>query len=650
MLGAVPRAAVAALAGGAIGALVFAVVFVRSPRLAVDMDRDLPPRVASGFYPVEREGDTTFAWTSRRADLTLAGLDRDAGWACTVRLRGGRPGGVQQPRVSFSADGVTIDTRDATNEYEEVQVTAPSRAGASGLTFTILAEPPFVPGPTDRRELGVQIDRLACEPATSSIVRPPWSALRGAAIGSGAFASAFSLIGMTLHGALAGTAIVAVGQALPLASGPAPYSGFAQRLVWIAAWIALAAVAGVAALERWRGERMHPAARFVTAFSAGALFLELLAVLHPWKEVVDAVFHAHRLEWVLDGRYYFTQAMPGGVRFPYAIGLYLAAAPWSSLTSDYVTLLRVVVGVAHAFAGCLLYPMIARAWRARFAAAAAVVLFHLVPLPYIVIGNANLTYAFGQSAALVALAAAATWALTATDRLPVLGLFALTSVALLSHVGIVPLLLATLAGMAALYRLAGGAAMRAPSRWIVVAAGLAAVFSVVTYYGHFGEVYRTLPRVRAVAAVEMVSPDTGQGVSAPEPASMPLPRRVGRALWLTLNAVGWPIALLACAGAWRLWSAGARDRLGLAIVACGAAYLAFVAFRVAAPVAGRFQRYADEYIDRVNYGTLPAIVILAAVGFAWGWRAGLPQRLVTAALFAAALVGGVQRWSAWFAS
>jgi len=42
---------------------------------------------------------------------------------------------------------------------------------------------------------------------------------------------------------------------------------------------------------------------------------------------------------VLSGRFYFTQTMPNGVEFPYAIALYLVAAPWSLFPDDLVSLL-----------------------------------------------------------------------------------------------------------------------------------------------------------------------------------------------------------------------------------------------------------------------------------------------------------------------
>ena len=137
-----------------------------------------------------------------------------------------------------------------------------------------------------------------------------------------------------------------------------------------------------AAIEGWRRRPLDPAARSVVMFSGAVLFLKLLALLHPSKLLIDALFHAHRLEWVMAGRYYFTQPMPSGVQFPYAIALYVFAAPWAAFTRDHVALLRIVVAVCQAVAGATLYPMVARNWHDRRAAVIAVMLFHTVPLPY----------------------------------------------------------------------------------------------------------------------------------------------------------------------------------------------------------------------------------------------------------------------------
>ena len=123
--------------------------------------------------------------------------------------------------------------------------------------------------------------------------------------------------------------------------------------------------------------------------------------------------------------------------------------------------------------------MVVRVWGDRLAGAAAVVLFHLVPLPYIVIGNANLTYAFGGSVATATMVAATLLPLRSRDVLQLAVLFLLASLAFLSHVGVFPLLLAALVASAVLYRWRGGATLRAPSRAVFLAAMLAAVFSVV---------------------------------------------------------------------------------------------------------------------------------------------------------------------------
>ena len=124
---------------------------------------------------------------------------------------------------------------------------------------------------------------------------------------------------------------------------------------------------------------MRNTARFAVTFSAGALFLQLLALLHPAKPIVDALFHAHRFEDVLAGRLYFTQLSTSATPFPYAIGLYLFAAPWAFLTANHVALLRVVVSTFEVLAGGLLYTVVVKTWGNRLAAAIAVALFILVP-------------------------------------------------------------------------------------------------------------------------------------------------------------------------------------------------------------------------------------------------------------------------------
>ena len=423
--------------------------------------------------------------------MTLSGLDRESAWECSLRFRGGRSDPATQPLVDVSIDGITAGRQIATNEFQDLEITAPARPLKEGLNLTIASSTTVVPGPSDRRELGIQVDRLACRPAAGGLVLPPRRAIGAAAAAGAAFGVALGLTGITLGSVAIVLGVVAAGQAFVLSTGLAPYGNYPNTLVRLAVWIALLTLAAIKLVEGGTGRALQNTARVVVIVSAVALYLKLLGLLHPSKPIVDAVFHAHRLEWVLDGRYYFTQPVRGA-SFPYAIGLYLFAAPWSLLTSDHVALLRIVVSGTEVLAGALLYPLIVRTWGDRLVGVLAVILFNLVPLPYWLVGNANQTNAFGQSVALVTAIAAAIWPLRPRQFGQLAGLFLLASLAFLSHVSSFALLFATLVAMALVYRWLGGPTLHPTARSVLVIAILAAVFSVVTYYGHFREVYSRL--------------------------------------------------------------------------------------------------------------------------------------------------------------
>jgi hypothetical protein len=632
------RVAGAAIAGAAIGALSLIVAYARDPVLTLPMDRDLPGRVASGFYPAERAGDTTFAWTGRRASLALSGLNRSSPWECSVSLRGGRSDPATQPTVDLAVDGILGASAAATNDFRVLAVEAPSRPG-DGLSLDITSSATIVPGPSDSRQLGVQVDQVVCRPARA--VLPPRAVVLHAALTAAAFGAAIALVGTSVPSMAGAIVILAVAQALPLSAGAAPYTGFSGRMLWLAVWIAGLSAAIVKVLERSPRSPLHSYARFVVLFSGAALYLKLLGLLHPSKLLVDAVFHAHRLEWVLAGRFFFTQPMPSGVSFPYAIGLYLFAAPWSALTRDFVMLLRVVVCAAEVIAGVLLYPLIARSWGDRKAAAIAVVLFNVVPLPYGLVGNANLTNAFGQSIALATLIVASMLPADRWRTLPTAAFFLLCSLAFLSHVSTFALLAVTLVALSIIYRWCGDTSLHRAAWTILGVAVVAALFAVVVYYGHFAEVYRTALRVRAEASSALAS-------AVPPSTVLPLKARVADALAFTVTAAGWPILVLAVVGIWRVWFGGFRDRAVFLVAAWGVAYVTFLGvavMRVDAP----FQRYAAEFFGRVLFATYPGAVVLAAGGAAWAWRSGVALRLGGGLLVLWAVILGVQHWAQWFA-
>ena len=391
--------------------------------------------------------------------------------------------------------------------------------------------------------------------------------------------------------------------------------------------------------------------------SASAFYLKLIFLLHPDKDIVDAVFHAHRLDWVLAGRFYFTQLSTSATPFPYAIGLYVFSAPWTLLTDNHVMLLRLVVCASEAVAGALLYPLILRAWGDRATGVTAVLLFHLLPLPYAVIGNANLTNAFGQSAALVTMVAAIGWPLKPRGALALAGLIVLTSLAFLSHVGTLAFLLPTLLILAALFLVVGGRARRKPALQVLAATGLALALAVALYYGHFGSVYRPhVEKARSAVAETFgmrsapVSPaveSTRQEPRSPAVRKAPLELGVRGALRQTWFSIGWPIILLALAGAWSLAVRRQVDALVIGLGAWFTASLIFLGWSALRTVDPLYVQDAWEFIGRVELAMSPAAAVLAARGAAWGWRAGPVSRAAAVLLVAAAVRVAAGALGAW---
>jgi hypothetical protein len=632
------RGAIGLFFGALFGLAALALGYARNPAITLEMDRGASSVVA-GLYDTERVDRETFAWTRRDATMSLPGLDRSVEWSCTVRLRGGRADESTLPQVVISVDGVIAATHGTTNEYQDVAVTLPARPRASGGNVTLTSSMTFTPGPSDNRTLGVMVDRWVCAPVSAGFVRPPPRVMLAAAAGGAAFAAAFALIGAGVLATVAGAALFAILQAIPLGWEFGMFTAYPERAAALALWVAALLVTAVHGSEWAMGRRLSGAARLVAAFTAAVLYLKLVALLHPSKPLIDVVFHAHRLQWVLDGRFYFTQPMPSGVRFPYAIGLYVFSAPWTLLTNDFVLLLRIVVSAAEAAGALIVYLLISRIWKDRLAAVMAAVLFHLVPRTFEIVGNANMTNAFGQSLAFLTLAAAVLWPLQRGRRLQIVGLTLLTAFALLSHISTLTSLSAILIALAALYWWRGGAELRRPALAILGAVVVAAVLSVVVYYAHFGEAYRSAARVRAAPAAAVAG--------SPGLSTVDLPTKVADAGRLTVAAVGWPIFLLAAAGVVPLWRRGLRDRLSLATAALMITYILFVAGVVLTPVERSFQRYAAEFISRVTLATYPAMVMLAGLGAAWAWRVGWTWRTVAAALMTGASWVGAAAWTGW---
>jgi hypothetical protein len=651
-------ACLAACLAAAVAAVALVACYQWRPELRLDMDDRLPPGVR-GFYPPERQGKTSFAWSSGSVHVAFDLIDRRAPWDCRADIINWRSPTAGPARVQIRSGGSLLLDRQIGDATASLAFTIPADPAVSGIDFDIGVSPTFRPGPQDTRELGLAFEAIACGPAAGSTPRPAASVVARSAAAAAAVGLTLGVAGLPALAAVGMGTAVAVAQSWSLASGGAAQSLSSPPVFLLVVLFGLCCLLPVALAAGVLRTSLSTPARLAVAVSACAFYVKLIFLLHPEKDLVDAVFHAHRLEWVLAGRYYFTQLSTSATPFPYAIGLYVFSAPWSLLTSDHVTLLRIVVYASEALAGASLYAMIAGVWNDRAAGVCAVLLFHLLPIPYIVIGNANLTAAFGHSAALVAMTAAVTWTFGARWRSQLLGTTALAALAFLSHVGSATVLLPTLAALALYFWTWGGPSGRRQAMMVAAATGLALALAIGLYYAHFGSLYRPHIQKARAAITEVIG--GGAAPAAPgieltpasEPSQVPArkapPLQLGLkgALAQTRGSLGWPIIVLALAGAWSLLLRRRVDRLVLGLGAWATAFVLFLGWSVLRTVEPKYVQDTWEFIGRVELATSPAAAVLAAAGAAWLWRLARPLRVLSAALVCGAGWVAARALSAW---
>jgi hypothetical protein len=608
--------------GAALGAAMLAVFFAGSSIL-ITFDTD-PPRLVSGVFPVERDAQTelTFAWTGPDMTIRIPGLDRSREWTMDVRARAARSDPAANPVLTFYADGLRIDEHPSPSALETMRVVIPARPQRPrGAIVRMDVSTTVVPGPNDARVLGVMVDEVKIAPA--GFGWPPRDAVVSAALGAAALTGAIALIAPVF--AAAGAALViGAGQAALLARGFAPYTSYpadsAQAAIWIAAGVVL-----IALWIRRKDARPLAAGRFVIAFSAAALFLKLLVLLHPQMPVGDAMFHAHKFQGVLAGNLYFTSIAPGNYTFPYPPGFYLFAAAFARLVARGaadMTLLRVVALTVDVVAGATLYVAVRRIWNDAWTGAVAVVIYQMLPLDFRIFTVGNLTNAFAQSIAVFAFVILAAGRI---DRILSANAALLTLVlaaAFMSHTSTFPLLFGSCVFIAILLRSKGDRDLRRLSVVVAVATVLATALAIGLYYAHFGETYRAeFSRIRT----ETVS-------AAPDAGGRDLATRARSVPGYLQSYLGLGALMLAAFGAWDLYRRSARDRLTLATTGWALSCLVFLVIGILTPV------------DMRHY--LASIPVIAIAG-ASGASALCRQRRARTAAIALLIVicwGGVVTW------
>ncbi len=626
MTRALGRAIAAGLLAAFAGVTWLALFYAGSADLRLDFDITAPRSILDGVYPSEREPPIgrTFAWTADTVTFNLPDLDRQAAWMITVRVRSGRGPELPIPEMACYVDGVLVLTRKAPQDYEDMQIAIPARPARSGLTFTMRVAPTFTPGPGDPRMLGVQLDALSITP--SGVVLPPGVAIAGVALASAAGGAAIGLLGVTAGTAVGSAVLLTAGIAGLAQRGFGPYTDYPMVAARTATWVMLVTAVLTIIVRRWRSQPLRNTAKFAVAFTASALLLKLLALLHPNMPIGDALFHAHRFQDVVGGRLYFTSIAPGNYRFPYAPGLYVVAMLFARMVrrgASDMTLLRAIVCAADALAALLLYSMTTRLRGDRLSGALAVALYHLIPLGFAVIVTGNLTNAFAQSLTVAALAVIASGSLRLEQRSRVVLLTVALTAAFLSHTSAFAIGVVGVTLIVWLFWWRGGPALRSPSAAVAIALLASMVLAVALFYAYFVDTYRT--------ELARIGSETAAG--APAAGRLTILDRLRLVPGYLAAYFGLPTLALTVWGTVLLWQRGARDRVTLTVAGWMVACLLFLVIGILTPV------------DMRHYlAVIPAVAIIAALGASIAWSNGGWQRVAAAVLLAWAVLVGVRGW------
>ncbi len=604
------------------GVIAFLAFFSLNLRSSIDVPlKDNQRRHTRGFYPLERNRTHTYVWLGPDAGFSVPALDRSTDWQVTLDVKTWRPRGVPPPRVLIDIDGATVSDQIVRSSMP-LAVTAQKRSGTRGVTVGIFTTPPWVPA-RDPRKLGVAVASITLEPI-GGLPRAPWKAAANGIAAIAILATAVAAMGTPPLWVAAFAVFVAWGQAALLARGVGPYLEYPSHVLVLAAALGSGLVGVKWGIEKWRRQQLSPAAVGAIAISAAACYLKLLILLHPNMPIGDGVFHAHRFEYVLAGRFFFTSLTPHNYEFPYPILLYVVSAPFAWLTSDAferLTLLRLVSTIADAGAATLLYWMIVRATSDRLAGIASVVWYHAMPMTAWMMTEGALTNAFAQTLFVMSLAIVVAMPVEGTKRSTVALLAMVVAAALLTHPSTCAILVGVLGVTSALYAWHGGN-LQTSAAGVMVAAAAAMAIAGALYYAWFPSVY--LSELGRAASVSVSG--------ASEPAAS-VRANLSNAVRLGEIYFGWPAAAVAAIGAWRLFRNRITPRLTLLLSGWTGICLVFLVIGIVTPIQMRY-----------HFAAFPALALTAAFACSWAWRSGVAGRLAIAALVIAGVWDGIAQW------
>jgi len=593
----------AALVVALLTALALTLAYQVHSRVIIDVGSRYDAPFVARFFDAEDDGTQTYRWTRDVSRIELDAQNLAAPWTLRLRMNGYRPN--RPARVVVEMNGAAVDSylaHDGWDVYELEGDVAPEVW--SGNNTLVLKTDTFVPqkeieGSADTRRLGAALDWVEFAPTRSrafvgnedywlDLGAPPLPPPLGT---MASWAFAFALLYGTARGIGLQKRAVNFAFAIfifALASGFAfarPYVGYSTApFLTLAIVLAIVAALLVLLLPRFASRfslALDP--RAFTALSAIVLLslaLKWGGAWYPQFRSSDLLFHAHRLEFVAQGKLFFTSELPDAVRrvVPYPPALYVALTPFAPFSRDYAAMLILFNALADAAAILAVYfaarallcnsPSARRETRdALFAA----FLFAFNPVSFWIYSWGNHTNIFAQDAATILFALLLTQSMT-RPRNFLLALFFLL-LAAMGHLGVFLSLLVFLP-FACVFRFLGrdeNARREAVALGALLVVGLG--LSWALYYAEFTDALLT--------QTQNFVGDFGAGRAAGR-GGVTL-ARIGDVGRYTLDQLGWVLLLLGLAGiplAWKnfapraraAWSAWLLVGIAFALVTIGSTF------------------------------------------------------------------------------
>jgi hypothetical protein len=563
----------AALGVAVLTALALTLAYQVRSRVMIDVGSSYDAPFVARFFDAEDDGTQTYRWTREISRIELDAQNLATPWTLRLRMNGYRPN--RPARVVVEMNGAPVDSylaQDGWDVYELDGAVAPEVW--SGNNTLVLKTDTFVPqkeiaGSTDTRRLGAALDWVEFAPTRSSTfignedywidfgalpLLPPLGTMA-----SWAFALAWVYVCARGIGVPKRITRIAVTLSIVLCAlvfaFARPYVGYyTAPFLTLAIVLAILAVLLVLFLPRF-------AARFALSLDARTLSmlsaLVLLSIALKWGGAwypqfrsSDLLFHAHRLEFVAQGKLFFTSELPDAVRrvVPYPPALYVALAPFTPFSRDYAAMLILFNALADAVAILAVYFAAAIILRElpfargdlRYALLAAF-LFAFNPVSFWIYSWGNHTNIFAQDAATVLYALLLTQSMT-RPRNFLLALFLLW-LASLGHLGVFLSLLVFLP-LACVFRFLGrDANARREAMALGALLGIGLALSWALYYAEFTDALLTQTR-------NFIG-DFGAGRAAGR-GGVTL-ARVGDVGRYTLDQLGWVLLLLGFGGIPLMW-------------------------------------------------------------------------------------------------